>query len=421
MGTPVLHRDDPRPSGWDAGVRSAAGRRAARTGAEAPTPIKVCLVVENHPHVIMGGAQYQAHLLAQALAGAGDTAVTYLTRRPPRSCARSGAELPYSVQPLLATPEPRGEVLLDCRSLWRRLAELCPDVIYQRMKQSYTGVCALYARRMRIPFFFHCAHDLDVSTRWLRQFRPKKLAWDVPDTILGTWGLVNASHVIVQTERQAELLRRHFGIEAAAVIRNFQPLNPALPARPAGPTRVLWVANIKESKQPELFVRLAAAFAHRDDLEFIMVGRPGAQRRYAAFPQKAAQVRNLRYLGPLPLERVNQLMEQADIFVNTSRHEGFPNTFIQAWAHGAVVASLAVDVDAGLDRAGIGFCAGSFPRLVQLIERLSRAPSERRATAERAFAHVHAHHSMENAHTLAGLVIDAARQAQARREPSSGE
>ena len=47
------------------------------------TPIRVCVVVENHPAVLMGGAQYQAHLLAQALSEKEDVAVTYLARKAP--------------------------------------------------------------------------------------------------------------------------------------------------------------------------------------------------------------------------------------------------------------------------------------------------------------------------------------------------
>ena len=72
------------------------------------------------------------------------------------------------------------------------------------------------------------------------------------------------------------------------------------------------------------------------------------------------------------------------MFVNTSLYEGFPNTFIQAWSHGAVVASLTVDIDGGMEAQGVGYCAGSFDRLEKIIDRLVSSPEAGdKATARR--------------------------------------
>ena len=77
-------------------------------------------------------------------------------------------------------------------------------------------------------------------------------------------------------------------------------------------------------------------------------------------------------------------MASAAIHVNTSSYEGFPNTFIQAWARGCVVATLTVDPDEqGMEALGIGFCAGNFERLCVIIDELARSPERRQAVAER--------------------------------------
>lgn len=388
-----------------AAARIDAGSCVPAAADERVPSLRVCLVVESHWMALMGGAEYQAHLLAEELASRRGTSVLYLAKRLP---ATPCTGLRYELERMTDGTRLNREVLLDTAALWRKLHELRPDVIYQRMKQAYTGVCALYARRAGIPFIFHSASDPDVGTRWLREFRPKKLATDVPAALLGTWGISNATHVVVQTDRQAALLEQRYRRAPAATIPNFQPLPPQLPSRAPGIVRVLWVGNLKPVKQPELFVHLARCFAHRDDLEFIMVGKPSPRRRFVRVAQEAMALPNVRYLGALPLESVNELMAQADIFVNTSAYEGSPNTFIQAWARGAVVTSLSVDVDGGLERAGIGFCAGNFERLVQVVDRLARSPAERHVIAERAFAHVHAQHSLANARALADFIIDAA-------------
>ena len=75
------------------------------------------------------------------------------------------------------------------------------------------------------------------------------------------------------------MLRREFGLEATAVVPNFHPI-PANgnSRREGGRMRVLWVANFKAMKNPEIFVDLAEAFSERNDVEFVMIGRAGGER-----------------------------------------------------------------------------------------------------------------------------------------------
>jgi glycosyltransferase involved in cell wall biosynthesis len=303
--------------------------------------------------------------------------------------------------------------LFDARELWNTLCALQPDVVYQQMRQSYTGVCARYARRAGIPFFFQIASDLDLSRRWVTNGVSANLPFDVAEAIVGIWGLLHASHVIAQTSRQSRVLRERFGRDGAAVVRNFQPLPACLPPKADAPVEVFWVANIKEVKRPELFVELAESFIGRNDLKFTMAGRPSEfRRRYAPMMERIALTPNLEYLGELPIEAVNQRMAQAAIHVNTSSLEGFPNTFIQAWAQGAVVATISVDPDEeGMEKLGIGICAGSFERLRTVIDELARSPQRRLAIAERAFAFAHENHSLARGAQLADMMLSAAAEA----------
>jgi hypothetical protein len=141
-----------------------------------------------------------------------------------------------------------------------------------------------------------------------------------------------------------------------------------------------------------------------------MLGRPYSYRRFAPLMQRIAAQPNLQFLGEQPIGRVNELLSQAALYVNTSSFEGFPNIFLQAWGRGAVVASLAVDPDGIMQRNGIGFHAGSFERLCSVIEELAGSPERRRQVAERAFAYAHAHHSMAVATKLADLMLDTSMQ-----------
>jgi hypothetical protein len=283
-------------------------------------------------------------------------------------------------------------------------------VIYQQSRQSYTAMCAWYARHARVPFFFHIAHDFDLNYRWVTLRLSPNTPFDLIECLVGIWGLRRANHIIVQTERQGRLLKQRYGLTAAAVIRNFQPLPEVLPPKPVGPLKIFWVANFKDFKRPALFVELAESFAGRDDLQFVMAGRPAPQLRFEPLMQKIGAMRNLQYLGELPIEKVNELMSEAAVHVNTSTFEGFPNTFLQAWARGAIVATLAVDPDEGMETLGIGYCAGTMERLHAFIDDLSRSAEKRQKFATQAFAFVHARHSMAQGARLADLILHAAEE-----------
>ena len=103
-------------------------------------------------------------------------------------------------------------------------------------------------------------------------------------------------------------------------------------------------------------------------LQCIMIGAPfpksGQQSR---IKRDIESVRNLTYLGALPFEEVNAILDQAHIFVNTSYCEGFPNTFIQAWMRKVPVVSLQWDPDNVIRRQRIGFVAGTFEKMVEQV------------------------------------------------------
>jgi glycosyltransferase involved in cell wall biosynthesis len=108
-------------------------------------------------------------------------------------------------------------------------------------------------------------------------------------------------------------------------------------------------------------------------------------------------------------------MAEAHIHVNTSSFEGFPNTFVQAWARGAVVMSLAVDPDGDMQRLGIGFRTGSIEELKREIVELESSPARRQSIAKLAFDFARANHSLDAGQRLAQLLLDTA--ASTKRRP----
>ena len=192
-----------------------------------------------------------------------------------------------------------------------------------------------------------------------------------------------ADHIIAQTPLQAELLKKHYDRDVDMVLPNAQPV-PTLPdpALRADPPMVLWVANFKDFKQPELFLDLARRL-EGTGAQFVMVGQ--AKDDYADLRRQIEAQPNLTHLGALPQGEVLDLMARAAIFVNTSTAEGFPNTFLQAWMRAVPVVSLNADPGDALQK-GMGYRSGSLEAMEADIARLLADPALRAEVGARARA-----------------------------------
>ena len=80
-------------------------------------------------------------------------------------------------------------------------------------------------------------------------------------------------------------------------------------------------------------------------------------------------VDNLEYKGELSIEKVNDLLRESHLFVNTSLYEGGPpNTFVQAWMRETPIVSLNVDPDDIIRKNTLGFHSGSFEQMVKDVK-----------------------------------------------------
>jgi glycosyltransferase involved in cell wall biosynthesis len=214
----------------------------------------------------------------------------------------------------------------------------------------------------------------------------------------------------MQTEQQARLLFENFGRRPDAVIANFHPLADETRA-PDEPLRIVWIANFKRAKQPEAYLRLANSLRGLGGVQFVMIGAPASDEAEAqwsdALRQQIASLPNLTYLGQLNQAEVNEQLNGAYAFVNTSVYEGFPNTFIQAWLREVPVISLAVNPDGILDRAAVGIHARTETALTEAVRRLVEDRVLRNQLARNAGQHAREYHSLRNAERLA-QVIDSA-------------
>jgi glycosyltransferase involved in cell wall biosynthesis len=129
-----------------------------------------------------------------------------------------------------------------------------------------------------------------------------------------------------------------------------------------------------------------------------MIGGPDPDRRsqeyFASLKEAARALPNLELKGFVPLAETEQYFNGARVFLNTSEYEGFPNTFLQAWARG--IPSVAF-IDTGSRRDGepVYDSARDVGEASWKLERLMRDDIQWGLMSQRVQAHFRDNHSID--------------------------
>jgi glycosyltransferase involved in cell wall biosynthesis len=252
------------------------------------------------------------------------------------------------------------------------MREIDADVYYQSPSGSETGVTAWFCRRygkrsvIRIASDLACIPGRSLIKHW-RDYR------------IYQYGLRNADLIVAQSEQQRSLLKQHYGLDSE--IMNMAVETPA----ESGVHKdidVLWTANFRPVKRPEVALELARRLPH---LKFTLAG--GRLRRneeyFDQMMQAAKQLPNVTCPGAVPYSEVGHLFSRARVFLNTSEIEGFPNTFLQAWIRGVPVATF-FDPDQLVTRQQLGHTASTVEEMEKAIDLLVRDEIRRHSAGERA-------------------------------------
>ncbi len=245
-------------------------------------------------------------------------------------------------------------------------------------------------------FVFFAASDKD-AVRSLPALTRRRERWWYVRALRG------ASMRVAQTELQRRLFRDNFGVNAHVIANPAEV--PEEAADPGGNDIVLWLSTYKSSKRPEWFLELARRLP---DIRFVMVGYPpsaGTNEHWQAATQAAATLPNLEVHGFVEHRRIGRFFAEAALFVHTSPLEGFPNTLLEAWAHGVPTVS-AVDPGGVIERHQIGRLVDNLDGLARAVADTMAAPELRRTVGARARRYVEAHHGPDRTVEPLAVLLD---------------
>lgn len=300
-----------------------------------------------------GGAEVQAEFIREACVRAGYE--VHFASDVSKNEITSDSSTTYHVLP----NHGRLQSWRNFFAINKLVKKIRPEIIYQRVRFSYTGLAAFYAKKYGALFVHNISADyacqknsVPIDMNFVSSFITEHL---------GRYGIKSADLVISQTEIQARKLNENFGI-GSIVIPNGHPV-ASPPFEKDSTPLIAWVANIKEWKRPEVFIELAERLSDID-ANFVLAGKPAGGAFQEKFLRRVGELQNIEYLGQLSQEEVNLLLSRSAIFVNTSQpREGFPNTFIQAWMRETPVVSLSFDPDNINTTKNIGYLSGNIDQL----------------------------------------------------------
>ena len=338
---------------------------------------------------VVGGAEVQQSMIAPALARRGyQVSMICLDYGQDDAVEVKGIKVYKTHTPDGGLPVVRF-VYPRFTSIWSAMKRVNADIYYQRTAAVYTGYVAAFARKHGRKSVYAGASDVDFipGREDIRYTRDRKIF---------QWGVRHIDRVIAQNRAQYDQLQENYGIDAPVIQSCYQP--------PAGAKcdrngYVLWVASVRPSKRVEHVLEMARRLP---DVPFVIIGGPDPDRKsqeyFDGVKAAAAQLPNVRLTGFMPFHEAEAYFNGARVVLNTSRYEGFPNTFMQAWARGIPCVGF---VDTGSKRDGIPVydVVSEVSEATWKLERLMRDDN----AWERASRTVRAH--FEDCHSV-GAVID---------------
>jgi glycosyltransferase involved in cell wall biosynthesis len=170
------------------------------------------------------------------------------------------------------------------------------------------------------------------------------------------WGLSICEFILVQNEYQYDTLRNKYPKKKILKISNPFVLDKQylkIKSQPKG--YIAWVANFRFQKNLQLLYKVASNIS---DEKFFVAGQPlhPLDPETDEYYEKLKMLNNVVFVGSVPREKILDFFEASKFLLNTSRHEGFTNTFLEAMGTGTpILTTQDVNPDNIIDSYDLGY------------------------------------------------------------------
>ncbi len=251
------------------------------------------------------------------------------------------------------------------------------DIYYQSCAGMLTGVVGWFCKTYNKRFIFRLASDSDClpGEQIIDLWRDRKIY---------EYGINRTTFIAAQSVKQVNLLQRYYNLQS--IVINMAVELPESTVNRKRDIDILWVNNIRDCKCPSVVLQLAEMLP---DYRFFIIGGavPGFEDLYREVKERSMLLDNIEFLGAIPYDEVNDFFSRAKLFLNTSDIEGFPNSFLQAWARSVPVISF-FDPDGLIAIKHLGAVPSNIEDMAVRIKHLMSDDDERQMVAATAREYV---------------------------------
>lgn len=253
------------------------------------------------------------------------------------------------------------EIVHEWLSILWNLLTLHPQIVLHRGAARISYPLVVLSKVFNVIFVQFGASDTD--------FEPGKelIAGGAHNRELWQKALGIIDKFVVQNTYQHDSLKQHYGKESL-LLSNIWGKPDSNGAKPSYATDVVWVANLRRLKRVEWILNAAKAMPH---IRFTIVGGPsgGEKEYYYDIEKEAITIPNIHFLGKRTFQETNAIVANSRLLCCTSEFEGFPNTFLQAWACDVPVVST-VNPNDCITELGLGKVISDVSQLQLAIDEL---------------------------------------------------
>lgn len=304
---------------------------------------------------VFGGAEVQLYLLSSEFSKYSDADISFIVA----DYGQKELET-YDKVKVYKSLAFKGNVIRQINDFFTAFNKIKADVYIHRALSPVSGLLALYCKFINKKFVYMVAHDgeLDGIYRKHNGFLKSYIANLV---------FKFADLIIVQNSTQEDNLK-HKGINSRLIKSGFIIDSISSIEKKS----ILWVGRSGGWKNPEMFLKLATL---NPKYRFVMIcSKAIKQNKYhSKIKEQASHIKNIQFIGFVPYNEINAYFKKAKLFINTSRQEGFPNTFIQAMKNKTPIISLNVNPSDMLNKYKCGFyCENNFEVMNDNLNKLLR-------------------------------------------------
>jgi hypothetical protein len=244
-------------------------------------------------------------------------------------------------------------------SLYKTIKKVDADIYYARIRGFLHIIPFLYTKFYKKIFIYAVASDLDVLPFRFRLryhyfyyfIKPLQFINLLSTDLILTMIIKYSNILLVQHENQKKIVEKK-GIESILFPNLIKRLDKKVDKKEG----FVFVGSLDIRKG---FKEFCDIVSQMPELLFKVVGSPRGPKSIDLLNQLITK-KNVIFYNRLANDRTIDVLASSIALLSTSKYEGFPNSFLEAWSVGTHVISLNVDPGDVIKRYNLGyFCQGN--------------------------------------------------------------